>query len=322
MTRGRRAELADALERAADAGVSGEALAARLGVSRVAVAKHIAAMRAMGYRIEAVRGAGYRLVGLPDGPVPPEVERFVTDALWVRMEGGAETGSTNDDCKSLARAGAPEGTVVVAERQTAGRGRFGRTWISPQGGVYLSALLRPAIPPANAGALALAVALGISEGLESLGVRTSLKWPNDVLAGGAKVAGVLLEMSADTDTVEWVVAGCGVNVRETARGFDGAGYVSAQSGASPARVAAAILDGIAATYRDFLTGGFAKLADRYAARHALAGEWVRVSDLTGRETAAGTVLGLDADGHLLVQTPSGVVTCVSGEVTVGSAQGA
>lgn len=317
----RRAEIAAALVAAGDAGVSGERLAAALGVSRVAVAKHVSALRELGYGIDAVRGEGYRLTSLPPTLVPVEVERLVTDPFWVCVEGAAETGSTNDDCKVLARAGAEEGTAVVAARQTAGKGRMGRTWISPVGGVYLSALLRPPCAPVDVASLAPACALGVAYGLESLGVPCALKWPNDVLADGKKIAGILLEMSAETDRVEWVVAGCGVNVERSAECFPEGAFVRDHAEASAAAVAAAVLDGLARAYREYVSAGFAAMVAEYEARHSLRGMDVTVRDMAGSVVAAGVVDGIDGFGRLVVRGSEGATQVVAGEVTLRSQGG-
>ncbi len=311
----RRAEVASALANAGATGLSGEHLADQLGISRVAIGKHVASLRRDGYAITALRGVGYRLDALPATLAPVEVERLVTDSLWGRIEGSVDTGSTNDDCKALARAGAPEGTVVVAARQHAGRGRLGRSWVSPEGGAYVSVVLRPRIRPELAPELAPAVALGIAEGLDTLGVRATLKWPNDVLGGDGKLAGVLLEMSAELDCVHWVVAGCGVNVTRPGVPIPGASYVSDTTGASTAAVAAAVLDGIARAYREVTAGGFAAVAERYRARHALQGPAV-VRDLTGALVADGVIEGVDDHARLLVRGPGGVAAVVAGEVTL------
>jgi len=313
----RRAQVASALADAGRAGVSGERLADELGISRVAIGKHVASLRRDGYAIAALRGVGYRLDALPRTLVPVEVERLITDPLWTRIEGSAETGSTSDDCKVLARAGVPEGTVVVAARQRSGRGRLGRSWVSPEGGAYVSVLLRPRMRPERAPQLAPAVALGIAEGLESLGVMATLKWPNDVLLGERKLAGVLLEMSAEIDSVHWVVAGCGANVTRPAVPVPGAAYVSDVAAASAAAVAAALLDGIAAVYREVTVGGFSAVADRYRARHALHGPAV-VRDLVGAVVAEGEVEGVDDHARLVLRGPDGVVAVVAGEVTLRS----
>lgn len=314
----RRAQVASAIVEAGSDGVSGEQLAGHLGVSRVAVAKHVSALRAEGYEIAAVRGVGYRLDALPERLTPVEVERLLSDPFWVRVEGAEETGSTNDDCKALARAGEPEGVVVVAARQSAGRGRLGRSWLSPDGGAYVSTLLRPHLAPSEVSSLALACALGVAYGLESLGVPCELKWPNDVLIGGKKVAGILLEMSAETDKVEWVVAGCGVNVRRDGDAYEGAAYVGDHTDAGPARVAAAVLDGLAEAYREYIGDGFPAMTRSYVSRHSLEGTEVVVRDAAGGVVASGMATGVDGHGRLLLRGPDGITPVVAGEVTLRS----
>jgi BirA family biotin operon repressor/biotin-[acetyl-CoA-carboxylase] ligase len=311
-----RAEVLSAL-RASGSPVSGEDLARRFGVSRAAIAKHVAALRGEGYEIEAAAGSGYIWRAAPELALPAEVAALVRDPMWTRFEGGASTGSTNEDCKRLARAGAAEGTVVVAAHQSGGRGRLGREWESPGGGAYLSALLRPRMAPADLTALPLAVALGVANGLETLGLEPGLKWPNDVLLSGGKVAGVLLETAAEADRIEWVVAGIGVNVKAPENPYPGAAYVARElPGAVPAAVAAAVLDTIARVYRSFARGGFAALAAEYQARSVLAGADVTVSDAGGSVRAAGRVGGIDAAGRLLVDTASGEIAVSAGDVTL------
>ena len=320
-----RLQVAAALHEAGDRGLSGEVLAHALGVSRMAVSKHVASLRAEGYDIRSVPGAGYTLLAVPDLPLPAEVGPLRTNTLFAELTGGHETGSTNDDARALARGGAPEGTVVLASRQTAGRGRLGRTWSSPAGGVYLSAVLRPPVPLASVPSLALAVALGTAHGLERLGADVSVKWPNDVFAGDGKVAGVLLETSAESDRVEWVVAGVGVNVRATGEGSaagapadaPGAGLLGAiLPGVRTAPVAAAVLDGIAEAYAAWLGGGFDAIRDEYSALLRGVGAPATVRDLTGAVLADGLIDGVDEDGRLVVTGANGRHAVAAGEVTL------
>lgn len=307
----------DGLRGAGGQRISGEALAGELGVSRMAVSKHVAALRAAGYSIEARAGEGYRLLGAPDLPIPAEVRPLLADAFWVRVAGGEETGSTNDDARVLARAGVDEGTVVVAARQLSGRGRLGRSWESPSGGAYLSAVLRPAVAPATVSSLGLVVALGVAYGLESLGARPLLKWPNDVLLEGGKVAGVLLEMAAEAERVEWVVAGVGLNVLVSESREPGAAYLTDEvSDAGPAKAAAAVLDGIARAYRVWGADGFDALRVDFQRRHSLAEAEVTVSELDGSVRAAGRVAGVDEAGRLVIQQEGSLVAVSAGEVTL------
>jgi BirA family biotin operon repressor/biotin-[acetyl-CoA-carboxylase] ligase len=318
---GRRDDVLDALRGAEGGPVSGEALARQLGVSRAAVGKHVASLRAQGYRIDAVPGEGYALASAPEGLLPAEVSAHVESAFWVRVEGGGPTGSTSDDAAALAREGAPEGTVVVATAQRTGRGRLGRAWESPEGGVYLSAVLRPALEPAAATPLPLVVALGVALGLERLDVAPTLKWPNDVLLDGGKLAGVLLEMSAEADRLAWVVAGCGVNVARPVGGRGSppdAAYLedALAEPVSLSRVAAAVLDGIAEAYARFTADGFAPMQGEYEARFALAGEAVTVRGADGAPFVEGTAAGVDAFGRLVVEGDHGTTAVAAGDVTL------
>jgi BirA family biotin operon repressor/biotin-[acetyl-CoA-carboxylase] ligase len=173
------------------------------------------------------------------------------------------------------------------------------------------------VAPADVASLALAVALGVAFGLEALGARPRLKWPNDVLLESGKVAGVLLEMAAESDRVEWVVAGVGLNVRPLGSREPGAGYLADEhSAAGAAEAAAAVLDGVARAYRAWSSGGFESLRADYERRHALTGAEVTVSELDGSVRASGRVVAVDDGGRLLVQQGDSTVAVSAGEVTL------
>jgi len=317
-----RDEVLSALKHADSAGVSGEVMARSLGVSRVAVSKHVSALRAEGYSIEASPGSGYRLVAAPGIALPGEVRPLLRDPLWVEVVGGAQTESTNDDARGLARAGAEQGTVVVAGSQSAGKGRLGRGWASPRGGAYVSVILRPDAAPVEVSPLALVVAIGIARGLTSLGARPRLKWPNDVWLGQRKLAGVLLEMATEGDAVLWVVAGFGLNVVRPHEPVEGAAYLADEvEGVTPARAAAAALDGIASTYADWQADGFADLAREFESLSVLSGCDVTVSDSSGAPITHGRVEGIDADGRLLLRSGTGVARIAAGDVTLRPSAG-
>lgn len=315
----RREQILGALRDAGATGVSGEALATELGVSRMAVAKHVAALREEGYTIDAAPGTGYRLVSSADAVTPAEVRPLVTSDFWTSFEGGHTTGSTNDDCIALARAGAAEGTVVLASAQQAGRGRLGRTWDSPEGGVYLSVLLRPEIAISEMAPLPLVVSLGVARAIEGLGmIAVRLKWPNDVWFEQRKLAGILLESSIEGGHVQWVVAGVGLNVEvvEGDREHTASYLRDRLPAVRRAEAAAAVLNGVGAVYREFLTLGFAALMDEYNARSAIAGKHVVVSSTDGAVVAEGAVAGVDVLGRLLLETPDGPVAIATGDVTL------
>jgi len=310
-----RASVASALSQAGSVGMSGEVLAAQLGVSRVAVSRHVATLRELGYSIGSAPRAGYRLHTAPDSCIPEEVAPLLRHPLWVGCEGAASMPSTSDEAKRRARSGAPGGTVVVAGRQTGGRGRFGRTWESPGAGVYASVVLRPEITPADASPLPLVVALGAAVALEGIGVEAGLKWPNDIVAGERKLGGILLEMAAEADSTEWVVAGIGVNVSDP--GHDRAAWVREQvPDVRVPVVAAALLDGMASAYAEFCRSGFAALREGYERRMTLKGEAVTVKDLAGSIVAEGLVVGIDPGGALVVEGGAGLVAVHGGDVTL------
>jgi BirA family biotin operon repressor/biotin-[acetyl-CoA-carboxylase] ligase len=310
----------EALRDARGIHVNGEVLAKRLGVSRVSIAKQVGTLRAAGYTIEAKPGTGYLLVGSPDLALPWEVAHKVSSPLWRRFEGGLETASTNEDAKRLARAGEPEGVVVVAASQSGGRGRMGRSWGSPPGGVYASAIFRPPVAPVMVGTLALAMGVGLAWGLERLGAHPELKWPNDVRLADGKVAGLLLEMSAESDRVEWVVAGFGLNVRRPVVPEPQAAYLhDLVPGVGVADAAAAVFDGISEAYRLWLAHGFVQLHEEFARRCMLTGNHVVVSDALGAVRTRGLVEGVDDEGRLLVRDEGGLNRIVAGEVTLRSA---
>jgi len=203
--------------------VTGPELAERLDVSRAAVWKHVEALRAAGFDVESVSD-GYTLAGVPDYG-GPAVE-FGLDASF-SVEYHDALPSTNDRARELAAAGERD-VAVLADRQTGGRGRRGREWSSPSGGVWMSLVLRPNVPPARASLLTLAAAVAVTDAAREAGVDAAIKWPNDVIVprdeaaessqgdtpsrGGDKLAGVLTEMEGEASEVSWVVLGTGVNV--------------------------------------------------------------------------------------------------------------
>src|SRR5512140_598315 len=195
--------------------VSGEAISDVLGISRNAVHKHVKSLRKRGYRIVGVSRRGYRLEDEPArlsmGHVTQRTENTMFGHSFRYHD---EIESTNLEAKSLATKGAPEGTVVVAEAQSAGRGRLGRRWTSPAGkGLLFSVVLRPSLPMSEAHLLTIVAATAAAEAIEKhVPARVAIKWPNDLFIGDRKVGGILMEVSGEQDDVDWVVLGIGLNV--------------------------------------------------------------------------------------------------------------
>jgi BirA family biotin operon repressor/biotin-[acetyl-CoA-carboxylase] ligase len=234
----------------------------------------------------------------------------------------AVTDSTNRVAMEMAENFAPHGTVVVADAQTAGRGRMGRRWASPPGkNLYVSLLLRPSVPAVDATRLALVAGVALADAVEALGVPASLKWPNDLYCGGRKAAGILAEMASDPDGVRHVVIGVGVNVNMEETDIpsdlrDTATSLRIRAGRVFRRVdvLARLLDAFGTRYAEFLRGGFPALRDGWDRRDFLRGRRVHLRWQGGE--GWGTVDGLDADGALRFLPDGGpaIASVHSGEI--------
>ena len=298
--------------------VSGEALSRMLGKSRTAVWQWIEELRADGYVIEAAPRRGYTLVSRPDRLYPWEVqERLATALIGRHFEYHASVESTNDIAKTRAKEGAPEGLVVVAEEQVKGRGRRGRSWASPFGlGVWVSVLLRPRIPPSEAPKAALITALAVADAVtETTGVKAAIKWPNDVLVGGKKTAGILVEMEAEIEEVRSLVVGVGINanlpldaIPQEARDIATSLMEATGRQVDRRQLLAAFLSRLEERYQSWLGDGFARLLPELRARTAYLGQPVRI--LQASREWQGVAVDLAEDGALLVQDASGTVTPV------------
>ncbi|MDI6638037.1 MAG: biotin--[acetyl-CoA-carboxylase] ligase [Bacillota bacterium] len=241
----------------------------------------------------------------------------------------AEVDSTNAVARRMAEAGAPEGTCVVAETQTGGRGRMGRTWHSPPGGLWFSVVLRPAVLPRDIGKLSLVTGVAVTETIrEATPLPAMMKWPNDVVVQGKKVCGILVEGRWRDETVDYIVDGIGINVAVDIANLPPEVQAIAGTLVPPRNPGAAalrerllelVLEKLGLLYRRFLSGGFLEILEK-----------ARVySDTLGREIEAacpgglvrGTAVGIDEDGALVIRTPSGDVRVVSGDVSVRCAGG-
>ena len=304
---------------------SGAALSRLLGVSRTAVWKHVKGLRSQGYRIEAVPAKGYRLVASPSLFTPLDLGAgLATRRIGSRLVCLKETESTNAVAFRLAEEGAPEGTVVFADAQSAGKGRLGRVWISPAGvNLYCSVVLRPPISPVAACQLTFLSVVAVARAIESCTeLVPQIKWPNDILVSGKKVAGLLNEMNAETEKVNFVVLGIGVNLNmRLSQLGDGVRHPATslleEGGVEVDRVAfaRALLNELDQLYDRFLLEGEGPVRAEWLERSAIRGRSVRVS--CGNREFSGEVQGVDAFGALLVRTPEGAVeTVLSGDVTL------
>ena len=295
--------------------VSGAELARRLGVSRAAVWKHINQLRDVGYGIDTVPFEGYRLLSRSDLMLSAEIksglkaERFGKEVYAFR-----ETSSTSDVAAALAGGGAEEGTVVVADRQTEGRGRMGRSWESAPGvGILMSLILRPRIPPMDVPRVTITAAVAVSELLkEEVGFEAPIEWPNDIVVSGRKVCGVLTEMVAEQDRVESVILGIGLNVNHTENDFspelrDNATSLYIEAGVKYDRteLLQRLLERLEQLYDMLQEGRFDEIVDRWSANSYTLGRRVRCT-ADGRPVE-GVAENLASDGALVVRTDDGAV---------------
>lgn len=302
--------------------VSGEDLARQLGMSRAAIWKYVEQLRQLGYGIEGTPRRGYVLTRVPDLLLPEEVVPLLTTTRFGRTYLHRErVGSTSDEVARLAEQGAPEGTVVVAEYQEAGRGRLGRTWSAPpRTSILCSLLLRPPVPPVRVPFLSLLFGVGAAEVLRAQGFPAGLKWPNDVLLDGRKVAGILTEMSGDVERVRSVVVGCGINVLQAEKELPQEGVpatsLRAWGGQAVARapLLAALLARWESLYDLFLAGRDGEILDRW---RSLAVHLQRpVTVRAGAEVFTGVAEDVEDDGALRIRTPEGTRLVRAGEVSL------
>ncbi len=318
------AAVLEVLRGAPDA-ISGERLAAQLGLSRAAVWKRVHRLKAQGYVIEGSPRRGYRLLAVPDKLLPGEVlQGLKTRILRGPVHHFETLNSTNDLAKELAVQGAPEGALVVAETQTGGRGRLGREWNSPPGvGLYVSLVLRPMLPPMELPQITLTTAVAVVRAVRRVaGLAPGIKWPNDLLINDKKLGGILTEMETESDRIRHVVVGLGLNVNNS--GFPPELAATATSltlavGGAYSRVhlLQAWLEEFEALYDRFLHQGFPEILEEWKGYTVTLGRPVTVRQ--GPREISGQALDVAPDGALLLQTASGeMVRVTSGEITPGA----
>jgi BirA family biotin operon repressor/biotin-[acetyl-CoA-carboxylase] ligase len=302
--------------------LSGAAEARRLGVTRAALWKYVGVLRRMGYVIDAAPRAGYRLISAPDRPYPWEVRAGLrTKRFGQQVHYRDVTASTQDDCRELAERGAPEGTLVVAERQESARGRLGREYFTPPGGLWFSLLLRPERAPEEVILLSLVAAIAVHAAVEEVtGLRPTIRWPNDLLLDGRKIAGILVELASEQDVLRYVILGVGINVNLRQEDFPEelrpiAASIREVIGRDAPRVALLqrLLERLEALYDRYLAEGPKPVLDAWLALPNILGQ--RVTVYAPRETWSGVATGLDEEGALLVRTEDGSVRrVVAGDV--------
>ncbi len=309
--------------RSAEGFVSGQELCDKFGVSRTAVWKSIQKLKAEGYQIEAVPNKGYCLTGVADILNKEELENL-RNTEWTgnKVVYFEVTDSTNIQAKRLGEEGWPHGTLVVAGRQEAGRGRRGRTWESPgHTGVFMTVLLRPSFLPEQASMLTIVAAMAVTKAVRvKYGLDVQIKWPNDIVLNGRKICGILTEMNTEIDAINYVVIGIGINVSNERFGDDTAKVATSlriEGGGEIRRAELiwAVWEAFEAYY-----GNFIKTGDLQGIKHEYDGYLVNIDRqvrvLDQKEPFTGTARGITAHGELIVETDEGIKRVSSGEVSV------
>ncbi len=303
--------------------VPGPKIAAEIGVTRSTVWDWVEKLRSLGVKIKGVRKAGYQLQSLPDVLVPslicPELD---DNQIGHKIIHYFRADSTNDLALKLAMEGAQHGTVVVAEEQAAGRGRFGRNWYSEKSsGIYTSVVLRPPLAPAAAPILTLMAGLAAHHAVtEVVALPVDIRWPNDLMVHGKKVCGILTEMSAEMDRIHAVILGIGINVnhRQMPSDLEAIGTslrIEGGKSYSRAKLFVALLKQLEYYYRMLTDKGSLAIVERWSQVSTYArGKRVAVTSPSGKFTA--TTQGLDADGVLRIRRDNGQEErLLAGEIT-------
>lgn len=302
--------------------ISGARLAREIGVTRHAVWSWVEKLRTLGVRVKGQAGTGYRIERAPDVLVPGLLKPRLRGTIFQNnLYHFFKTASTNDVALELGHKGAPEGAVVIAEQQTAGRGRLGRSWLSEQAkGIYVSVLLRPKMAPASAAMLTLVAGLAAREAVAAqTGLEPDIRWPNDLMLDGRKFAGILTEMYAEPDRIDFVVVGIGINVNQERFPEEVARLATSLRNAtgraqSRLELLVRLLLELLRYYNRFVAEGPGAIVAQFERVSSYArGKHVQIH--TAAETFEGTTEGLEPNGLLRVRRNGGrVETIVSGDV--------
>ncbi|MCA0970371.1 biotin--[acetyl-CoA-carboxylase] ligase [Halobacillus litoralis] len=309
-----RKRLIDLLEKQEEH-ISGQQLSEQLDISRTAVWKHMKELRKDGYEIEAVQRKGYKIVSSPD-KVSENTLRWGLDTHWIGCElhHFSQVESTQDIVHRLAKENKPHGTVVIADEQLKGKGRMAREWHSPEGkGIWMSLLLRPTLPPVQAPQLTLLTATVLAKVIDECSeLSPAIKWPNDILIHHKKVSGILTEMQAEQDQIQYVVLGIGMNVNQNEDEIPSsiahkASSLKLESGDEwdIPKTIQTILRTFETTYDAFIKSGFEQVKyewERYGYR---IGEKVTIS--TMKRTFEAVLIGIEPDGALRARDMDGKV---------------
>ena len=318
-----RNEILDYFRKADGNFVSGQQISKDLHVSRTAIWKHINVLKERGYIFESSTRKGYRLIYAPNLLTPLEIDSALhTETFGRHVVYLESTQSTNEEAKKIAREGAEEGTIVVAEEQITGHGRLARGFYSPFAkGIWFSLILRPKFFPMEASKCTLLAAVGVCRGIRRMGLADAgIKWPNDILVHGKKLVGILTLMSATMEKIDYIIMGIGINTGIKKNEFpedfrEGAtSFLNEGINVSRKDLLAAILGELEKEYSIAQNEGFDKVLDDWRALSVTLGQEVRV--IFGDDSYTGKAVDIDRDGCLLVNTGSEVKRVIAGDVSI------
>ncbi|WP_046173699.1 biotin--[acetyl-CoA-carboxylase] ligase [Domibacillus indicus] len=292
--------------------VSGQALADSIGCSRTAVWKHIESLRQEGFELEAVRNKGYRITAKPDKVSENELLLGLeTNRLGKHIVFKESVESTQKEAHKIAEE-APEGTLVIAEEQTAGRGRMTRTFHSPKyTGIWMSLILKPDLPPHRAPQFTLIAAVAVTEAIrDTTGLKAEIKWPNDLLLNEKKITGILTELQADSDRIRSLIIGIGINANQQSFPEELSGIATSlalEKGehVPRAKLVQAVLKNIEIYYKEYLNNGFSSIKEKWESFAVSIGRQITARTLNG--SIRGKALGITEEGVLRLEDEDGVI---------------
>ena len=305
--------------------LSGEEIANKLGISRAAVWKHIQTLRKNGYKILSKENNGYQLQVAPDLLLPSEIQfGLETKVIGKNISYHIKTDSTNRIAKDLANKGAVDGTVVIAEEQSGGKGRLNRSFFSPKSkGIWASIILRPKFLPHEAPKCTLMAAVAVANAMVQFDLQPAIKWPNDLLYNGRKIVGILTEISAEMSRINYIVVGIGINVNINREEFppelqDIAASLSEMKGEELSRTDffRVLLEEFDKLYIEANNGNFENILNDWRKYNITLGKKIRVLPAGSDDEFSAVAEDIDSDGTLIIRTDSGLEKVYAGDVSI------
>lgn len=298
--------------------ISGEKIARQLDISRTAVWKHIQTLKTKGYNIQSIKKKGYHLSEIPDKPIQEEIATQIqTKLIGKHIHYFSCLPSTNNYAKTLIKKNIPEGTIIVSDIQTEGRGRKNRTWNSDSGGLWFSIILYPELPPQHGMIVTMAASIAIAETIKEItDIHPTIKWPNDVLINGKKICGILTELDAEIDAIHYLIVGIGLNVNNTLTESIKQKATTLQKECnqlvSRVHLLRRILEKFDILYQKISQKEYEYMKTNWLNNTDIIGKKLRIHKQT--QLIEGTAIGITDTGSLILQTDQGEKQILTGDV--------